>query len=103
MQKNIDDIKSVEENIEKEIKKTLSYSKILKQNVEENVYSETKVKGSELKEVLSDILSKRIKEDRQIKEKNYLVERSIIIQGITEVNIKNTMKDLHKKWKRLKN
>ena len=103
MQKNIDDIKCVEENIEKEIKKTLSYSKILKQNVEENLYSETKVKGSELKELLSDILSKRIKEDRQIKEKNYLVERSIIIQGITEVNIKNTMKDLHKKWKRLKN
>ena len=87
LQKKIDDIKSVEENIEKEIKKQLSYSKVLQQNLEENLNSETKVKGSDLKEV-SDILSKTIKEDRQIKEKNDSIERSIIIQGITEANIK---------------
>ena len=68
LQKKFDDIKSVEENIEKEIKKQLSYSKVLQQDLEENLNSETKVKGSELKEV-SDILSKTIKEDRQIKEK----------------------------------
>ena len=44
LQKKIDDIKSVEENIEKEIKKQLSYSKVLQQNLEENLNSETKVK-----------------------------------------------------------
>ena len=106
LQKDIDGIKAMGKSIEKEMSNTLSYSKVLKQNMEEmkvdNLNGETNVKGQELEKV-SDVISTKINEDMQLKVKNEETERSLIIQGITEDSIKNYDKRITNELEKLEN
>ena len=106
LQKDIDGIKAMGKSIEKEMSNTLTYSKVLKQNMEEmkvdNLNGETHVKGQELEKV-SDVISTKINEDMQLKVKNEETERSLIIQGITEDSIKNYDKRITNELEKLEN
>ena len=104
LQKDIDGIKGMERNIEKELNETLSYSKVLKQNIEEikveNLNGDAKVNDQELEKV-GDIIRDKINEDMQIKVKNEAIERSLIIQGIAEDSIKNYDKRITNEMQKL--
>ena len=106
LQEDVDGIKAMGRNIEKEMNTTLTYSKVLKQNIEEmkvdNLNGESNVKSNDLEKV-SGIISTKINEDMQIKVKNEEIERSLIIQGITEDCIKNYDKQIANELEKLEN
>ena len=91
LEKKIDGIKNVSDNIKAEMKTNLTYSKALKENIEEiqndQQSSDTLTTGKSLKEV-GQIISQQITHEITTKEKSDEIERTIIINGLNEANVK---------------
>ena len=91
LEKKIDGIKNVSDNIKAEMKTNLTYSKALKENIEEiqndQQSNDTLTTGKSLKEV-GQIISQQITHEITTKEKSDEIERTIIINGLNEANVK---------------
>ena len=91
LEKKIDVIKNVSDNIKDEMNTNLTYSKALKENMEEiqndQQSNDTLTNGKDLKEV-GQIICKQITHEITTKEKSDEIERAIIINGLKEANVK---------------
>ena len=96
LESKFDSIKSIGDIIAKDLNETMTYSKVLKESLEEYQTNEVDKSiadnplsiGTAIKKV-NVIISNKIKQDRDDKEKNDEMERAIIVNGICEDNIKN--------------
>ena len=105
-----DSIKSIGDIIAKDLNKTMTYSKVLKKSLEEYQTNEVDksiadnpLSNGTAIEKVSVIISNKIKQDRDDKEKNDEMERAIIVNGICEDNIKNYDKRVASDMEKVKN
>ena len=110
LESKFDSIKSIGDIIAKDSNETMTYSKVLKESLEEYQTNEVDksiadnpLSNGTAIEKVSVIISNKIKQDRDDKEKNDEMERAIIVNGICEDNIKNYDKRVASDMEKVKN